>query len=677
MKNQNNKYYIMKKKNGITLIALVITVIVLLILAGVTIGTLFGENGIITRANESAISTELAGYKEELDLYKIEKYNEDTNFVEETLTAGKTDLNYNTKPNDETGNIKTIIKNISDEYFEKLEVIKGELLINTQDRDEIRVAQNLGIQVNPYDIRDGVLWSSDGNLLLMDENTGSLTIPDSVTAIGAGAFANLEGLRTIIIPSTVKRIEQDAFRNNSTLETVIMQEKVNADGTIEGVEYIGNCAFQECPNLTTVQMANSVTEVGSQVFINCPNLQNINISTSLEIISSYMFYQCNSLSNIEIPEGITSIENYAFNLCTNLETIKLPSTLETIEGTAFNSCTKLANIEIAEGNRNFSFENGILLGNNGTEMVIILESAIKNNTLTIPDTVISLKNEQISGFTQITTVNIPSSVTSIDAGFFRDNNITNVIIDSSNPKYEVIDNAIYTKASQGDIEIVRYFGNEDIVNVKEGTKIIKQYCFINKTTLSQINLPSSLEGIESQAFASCNNLKSIKLGTNVNSFDNMSIYNSGIEKIEIDEENPNYSIRTGAKCNGVETEALYNKDGSIFISPIKPLGTITIYEIPSKVDEVQVKEIAHYAFHDQNKMTSIKLPNTIEKIGSSFNMCNALESIEIPSSIKEINTNCFNNSTNLREVIIHKQRDEVKGSPWGCIYGDKAIIWDE
>ena len=649
----------------------------LLILAGVTIATLTGENGIITRANESAISTELAGYKEELDLYKIEKYNEDTNFVEETLTAGKTDLNYNTKPNDETGNIKTIIKNISDEYFEKLEVIKGELLINTQDRDEIRVAQRLGIEVNPYDIRDGVLWSSNGNLLLMDENTGSLTIPDSVTAIGEGAFANLEGLKTIIIPSTVKRIEKNAFRNNSTLETVIMQEKVNSDGTIEGVEYIGANAFTECPNLTTVQMANSVTEVGSQVFINCPNLQNINISTSLEIISSYMFYQCNSLSNIEIPEGITSIENYAFNLCTNLETIKLPSTLETIEGTAFNSCTKLANIEIAEGNRNFSFENGILLGNNGTEMVIILESAIKNNTLTIPDTVISLKNEQISGFTQITTVNIPSSVTSIDAGFFRDNNITNVIIDSSNPKYEVIDNAIYTKASQGDIEIVRYFGNEDIVNVKEGTKIIKQYCFINKTTLSQINLPSSLEGIESQAFESCNNLKSLTLGTNINSFNNMSIYGSAIEEIEIDEENPNYSIRTGAKCNGVETEALYNKDGSIFISPIKQIGTITTYEIPSKVDEVEVKEIANYAFHNQNKMTNIKIPNTIKKIGISFNSCHSLQTIEIPSSIREINTSCFNGATNLREVIIHKQRDEISGSPWGCIYGDKAIIWDE
>ena len=167
------------------------------------------------------------------------------------------------------------------------------------------------------------------------------------------------------------------------------------------------------------------------------------------------------------------------------------------------------------------------------------------------------------------------------------------------------------------------------------------------------------------------------LGANINSFNNMSIYDSAIEKIEIDENNSNYSIRKGTICNGEEVEALYNKDGSIFISPIKPLGTITTYEIPTKVDEVEVKEIANNAFHNQNKMTNIKLPNTIEKIGLSFALCRSLPSIEIPSSIKEIDTKCFDSAINLREVIIHKQRDDISGSPWGCIYGDKAIIWDE
>ena len=123
---------------------------------------------------------------------------------------------------------------------------------------------------------------------------------------------------------------------------------------------------------------------------------------------------------------------------------------------------------------------------------------------------------------------------------------------------------------------------------------------------------------------------------------------------------------------------MYNKEGSVFISPIKQLGAIETYEIPESVVEgVEVKEIANYAFHVQEKMTDIVIPNTIEKIGSSFNYCSMLEKIEIPESVTSINTGCFSNSSNLKEIRVHKKKGSIIGSPWGCIYGDKAIIWDE
>ena len=57
-----------KKETGITLIALVITIVVLLILAGVTIATLTGNNGIITRANEAKTQTEMGEEKEAIEL---------------------------------------------------------------------------------------------------------------------------------------------------------------------------------------------------------------------------------------------------------------------------------------------------------------------------------------------------------------------------------------------------------------------------------------------------------------------------------------------------------------------------------------------------------------------------------------------------------------------------------
>ena len=68
MKKQKQEKQRMQKNNGITLIALVITIIVLLILAGVTIATLTGDNGILTKATESKEQTELADEKEKVEL---------------------------------------------------------------------------------------------------------------------------------------------------------------------------------------------------------------------------------------------------------------------------------------------------------------------------------------------------------------------------------------------------------------------------------------------------------------------------------------------------------------------------------------------------------------------------------------------------------------------------------
>ena len=69
-----------KEKKGITLIALVITIIVLLILAGVTIATLTGDNGILTKAQEASIQTRGAQVEEVINLWKSEiEMNENTN----------------------------------------------------------------------------------------------------------------------------------------------------------------------------------------------------------------------------------------------------------------------------------------------------------------------------------------------------------------------------------------------------------------------------------------------------------------------------------------------------------------------------------------------------------------------------------------------------------------------
>lgn len=82
-----------KRENGITLIALVITIIILIILAGITIGMLVGENGIINKAKEAKENTQKGQEQEEQDLQKAQDYiDEQTGFVE-GLKDDSTDVN--------------------------------------------------------------------------------------------------------------------------------------------------------------------------------------------------------------------------------------------------------------------------------------------------------------------------------------------------------------------------------------------------------------------------------------------------------------------------------------------------------------------------------------------------------------------------------------------------------
>ena len=76
-----------EKDNGITLVALVITVIIIIILATVTLNFTFGEDGIITKANQAKYMAELSTYKEELSMWQMGKSMEHEEFEAGTLVA--------------------------------------------------------------------------------------------------------------------------------------------------------------------------------------------------------------------------------------------------------------------------------------------------------------------------------------------------------------------------------------------------------------------------------------------------------------------------------------------------------------------------------------------------------------------------------------------------------------
>lgn len=636
------------EKRGITLISLVITIIALLILAGVSIAMLTSDNGIITNAQKSKISTTFSTYKEEVELYKNSKIAENTNFLENTLEASKISLSYNTKKEEEKGNIKNIITTINDKDLDKFEIIKGKLLINTKDKNEIKVAQSLGIQVNPYDItEEGELLSSDGNLLLVDEN-GTLKIPDTVTKIGEGAFAQVAGLKTIIIPGSVKEIGTNAFTNNLTLETVIMEE---------GVQIIGTTAFSNCQKLKNISMPESLLEIKYGAFYKCLLVEKIKIPSKITRIERDTFGGANSLKEIVLSENTEIILSGAFAF-TSFEEIVLPKKIKEIESGVFNGNLKLSNIMVEGENPQYVYETGMLMSKNKENIVFISDKYLKDiNIFTIPEGVRRF-NISLNNYTNITKIIIPETIEYV-SGENLPISINEIELVSTNTKYSVNKNKkiLYTKDTK---EMVICYSKEENIDLRE-EEILKigNFAFKQATNAQYIILPNLLKSIGTQVFNTCKRVEEIKIGANVNYIDPLFKYGNSHGKVTIEKENLKYMV---------ENNVLYSKDKT------KLYSVLYLIEGSFYLDE-KVEEVDNFAFHNQYEMTDINISKSVKEIKRSFNYCNKLTKINIPNNVKKIDNNAFTQCNNVESINVDNEKNSILGAPWGAMKGMRVVKW--
>ena len=150
---------------------------------------------------------------------------------------------------------------------------------------------------------------------------------------GIGTCADTD----IIIPSTyegkpVTSINLNAFEECSNLTSIVIPDSVTA---------IGEKAFFLCSSLKSVTIPNSVTSIGNSAFMFCSNLSDLKLSNNLISIGKQAFYQCDSLTEIVIPNSVTSIDANAFAQCDNLKTVIIPASVTTINNRAFHNCPNL------------------------------------------------------------------------------------------------------------------------------------------------------------------------------------------------------------------------------------------------------------------------------------------------------------------------------------------------
>ena len=192
------------------------------------------------------------------------------------------------------------------------------------------------------------------------------------------------------------------------------------EGTTYTVTSIGDAAFYQRTDLTSVTIPNNVTSIGEQAFEGCSSLTSVTMGNGLTTIGDYAFYGCSSLPSITIPNSVTSIGKSAFSFCSGLTSVTMGNGVTTIGDYAFDQCTGLTSVTI------------------GNSVTTIGESAFFNcnslTTITIPNSVTSIGDQAFEGCSSLTSFKIPNGVTSIgDKAFYECNSLTSVVVDLKTP----------------------------------------------------------------------------------------------------------------------------------------------------------------------------------------------------------------------------------------------------
>ena len=355
----------------------------------------------------------------------------------------------------------------------------------------------------------GHLYPCDTNSVLHEYDTstgkGVFVYDEAPTSIGDAAFLDCTNLTSVTIPNSVTTIGEEAFSDCTSLKSVTIGDSVTV---------IGEYAFSHCTSLTSVTIPDSVTDIGQYAFDRCTSLTSVTIGNGVTSIGVGVFYECTLPTSITIPDSVTSIGLNAFYNCESLTSITIPDSVTSIGSNAFYNCggELIINSKIVENN--YTSDKYPSLEDYGWL------SGAKFTKLTIGDSVTKIGNYTFKGCTSLTSVTIPDSVTSIgEYAFSGCSSLKSVTI--GNGVTSTSGNTFYQCTSLKSVTI----GN--------GVTSIGEYEFAGCSSLSSITIPDSVTSIENNAFYRCYSLKNITIPDSVTSIGNETFAGCSMKSITI------------------------------------------------------------------------------------------------------------------------------------------------
>ena len=403
---------------------------------------------------------------------------------------------------------------------------------------------------NPVDLKYSYTGSEISGLALLacDKNATSVMIPEAVTYVYSGVFANCSAIRYAVLDSEGAKALSKAgytFRTASssywlryvfTANDVTGMELSACDKDVtsviipEAVTSIGADAFRNCSSLTSITIPNNVTNVGNGAFSGCPAIRYAVVgSEGAKALSKahYTFRTANSsywlqyiftandvtglelsawdkdVTSATIPDYVTCIGYSAFENCVNLESITLPSSVVSIGDYAFRNCSSLESITLPDGVVSIGYQ--------------AFRDCSNLANITLPDSMVSIGRYAFNQCSNLKNITIPNNLTSIgENAFSYCKSLTNITIPGSVTNF-------------GQSAFSDCSGLTD-VTILEGVTSIGSNAFAGCKSLKNITIPDSVITIEFGAFQNCINLGSITIPGSVTNIGNYAF--SGCYKLE-------------------------------------------------------------------------------------------------------------------------------------------------
>lgn len=437
----------------------------------------------------------------------------------------------------------------------------------------------------------------------------------------------------------------------------------------EGVENIAPYAFNQCTNLTSVTVeGSSLTSVDDRAFNYCRKLASFTFPSSLETIGAYAFSysdlaaidftsvsslhtieeyafeSCTKITSLEFPDSLKVIGSHAFYQCSKMASVTFPKNLESMGSYAFYACKSLTSVKIPSSIQNIS--TGVFYNcNNLTEV-------------DFPDMLQTINSQAFSAC-NLTELVIPDSVTTIASNAFTYNsNLTSVTIGSGLSNLGVYAFDYCTNLAQIDVsdENETYSSYDGVLYDKNATALI----LVPAAASGEVTVPATVASLSYSAFDNCSNLTTINI-------EGGSEYYKSVDGIVYTADGESLIV-----CPRGKEEEVTVADGTVRISSYafqdcEKITTVKLNDslvsilgwafYSSGVSSIEFGSslalIANNAFQDCLNLTSLEISDSLKTIGDcAFYGCRNLTTVEYGSSLKEIGRQAFDRCNITGELII-------------------------